>query len=101
MAVIEGMWCHRDASVEVKQNYEGGVSVWCSSKKMYNFNPEGYLGRVLHVRAFSSFSRHLYVCVEGLCWQLPLASLLVEILSFVFVRVWLGFKRERDEWILI
>jgi len=96
MAVIEGMWCHRDASVEVKQNYEGGVSVWCSSKKMYNFNPEGYLSRVLHVRAFSSFSRHLCVCGGAV-----LAATLVEILSFVFVRVWLGFERERDEWILI
>jgi hypothetical protein len=60
MVVIEGMWLHREACVEVKESHEGGVSVRCSDKKLDDFTPKRYLGCVFNVRAFWSFVRRLY-----------------------------------------
>ena len=69
MAFAEGTWHHREACVEVKQSREDGVSVRWSDKKLDGFTPRGYLGCVLHLRAFWSFAKCLYIYVEGLCGQ--------------------------------
>jgi len=68
MVVMEGMCRHREASVEEKQNYEGSVSVRCSSKRVNIFTPEEYLGRVLHVRVFWLYRQApVYMC-GGAVW---------------------------------
>ena len=63
---MKGMWCHREVCVEVKQDREGGMSVRWSGKNLNGFIPKGYLGCVLHIRVFWSFSR-AYIYVYG-CW---------------------------------
>ena len=93
MTVAEGTWHHREICVKAKRSCEGGMSARDSNKKMDDFTLRGYLGCVLHVIR----QMPIYMCRDCVN-NLPLASHVVEVLSFV-VRELSRFERERDEWI--
>jgi hypothetical protein len=93
MAEMEGMR-HHVACVEVKQSHEGSVSVRSPDKMLDGFTTKGYLGCVLHVRAFWCFDMRLYI-------GSGLVLCLWEVLSFVCENGLLGFKRGREMWLFV
>ena len=81
---MEDTWRHREACVKAKRSCEGGMFVQWLDKNLDGFTPKRYLGCVLHVRVFWSFSRCLYIYMEGLCGQsTSLTVSHLEFLSFV------------------